>query len=185
MSNLTKISQKILDDAQAQAESLLAEARTKLDSLLEAEQKAAAAEAEDQLKKERENAVVLREHRLAHARLEARDKLLSARQNLIGQVLSAAETRLKALPDEELSRLIAEALALKPLAPGDQLLIPPGAKVQLPAGVKAEEDPSLCAGFSLHRANGVIEKHDYCELLRNQREVLESQLLEFLTGAGS
>ena len=71
MSNLTKISQKILDDAQAQAESLLAEAKTKLDSLLEAEQKAAAAEAEDQLKKERENAVVLREHRLAHARLEA------------------------------------------------------------------------------------------------------------------
>lgn len=185
MSNLDNITRKILEDARAEAEAILQDAEKDVNQQLEKLEAETRFETERELRYARERARGLSEQFQAHAALKARDRVLQAKQNVIARVLAEAEKRLDGLSDAELGELIKAALAKAPLEEGDVLLLPEDRHPALPAGTAVETDPHMGSGFSVRRKGGVIEKHDFSEVMHVLQEELESDILHTLKGSGS
>jgi vacuolar-type H+-ATPase subunit E/Vma4 len=108
---LVDIIGRIESDAGAEARAVLEGAREHAEALVaRAESEAAAAAAETIAAAEREaraEGATLQ----ANARLASRDEALTAKHALVGRVLTEAEARLAALPDDAYTALIADGVA--------------------------------------------------------------------------
>lgn len=177
MSKLEKIKEKIMAEAQMEVSAIQQETEESLSALMTEALSKAKQEAERQVSYAKSRCESITEQVLSRAQLKARDQVLQAKQGVVARVLDEAEGRLSKLDDKDLSRLLKKAIEEKPLEEGDVILLPKGSKVDLPDGAVVEEDESLRAGFSIRRG-GVIEKHDYVEILRLLRDDLEAGILQ-------
>ena len=179
MSNLDAICDKILQDARSEAEEILAAADLEIRKRREAEEERARAEAERRIRYTQDKMSALSEQIMAHASLSARDRLLSVKQDVISTVMTRAEQRIRELSNEDLLQKIMHSIGDEGLNPGDALILPPGTELELPADIPLERDPQIASGFALRRG-GIIEKHDFVEVLGILRNELEQDILKVL-----
>ena len=109
---------RIEGDATAEAEALLAQARTDAERTVAEARSRAAARAEQALERGLVAAKREAETLVAGARLAARDATLTARQALGAETLTRLEAALAALPDASYAELLAREIASAPLPAG-------------------------------------------------------------------
>lgn len=195
--NAEQVVQKILSEAQAQADKMTAEANTKVaarqDQLAselaefqkETDQKAQAA-AEDKI-----------ERMLAAARMETKKSLLAAKVSLLDKVFRKVREQIKKLPKDRYQELIV-SLMKKAVESGDEeVLIAAGedridnelikqVNAKLGPGIKgdlklAKDTADIDGGFILRRGN--IQVNASLEVLILQaRQDLETELSQELFG---
>ena len=111
MNGIETITGRIAQDAQAEAEAILAQARAQADEIAAKYDKQAQAEAQAILQRGTQ-AAQQREERLGSvAQLEARKLTLGAKQEMVEQAFRKALEKLCALPDEEYAALLAKLAA--------------------------------------------------------------------------
>lgn len=179
MSKLDQITEKIKADAGEQAASILSEMDEKIRAMTASAVEKAEFECARRIAYTEASMPALTEQIVAHSSLEARDLVLQAKQEVISRVMTEAENRLNSLGDTDLARMIGSALEKSPAGPETVVLLPPGRKPSLPAGVRTEESSELKSGFAIRRGD-VLEKHDFTETLRILRDELEGGILQLL-----
>lgn len=121
MTGLEAILAQIEQEAQAQAQELLAQARDEAQAALDAARQEAQAQAEEILEGARKRAQAQRQRAKSSAALEKRDRLLRCKQGLIREALEQACSALENAPAEEYFPLLIE-LAGRAALPGDGVL---------------------------------------------------------------
>lgn len=121
---------RIGDDAQAEADAIIAAAQERVEARVAAAQAEADREAARIKAHGAETARIEAETLLANARLAARDALLGAKKALAEQVLAGARDALGALPDDEYVAFIARETA-RVAVPGQRVRIASGDAVRL------------------------------------------------------
>lgn len=106
MNGIENITGRIAADAQAEAEALLAGARTQAEGIARQWADQAQKEAADILSRGQAIADERRERLISVARMEGKKLLLSARQEMIGQAFDRALEKLRSLPQEEYADLL-------------------------------------------------------------------------------
>ncbi|NLW00013.1 MAG: hypothetical protein GX041_02310 [Clostridiales bacterium] len=122
MTGIEKIKQRILEDAQKEADEIIKAAQDKAQGLKE-NKEAEAGRLKKQLTKE--NLEAAREHKkriLTVAQLEMRKKVLAAKQEMMDAVFSGTIDRIKNMPDDEYRKVIASALLNLPIE-GDEEVV--------------------------------------------------------------
>jgi len=122
MTGIDRIKQRILEDAQKEADLIVQTAQHKADAL-----KAAKAGEAGKLKKRltEENMEAAREHKrrlLTVAQLEMRKKVLAAKQEMIDAVFMGVLQRIESMPDDEYKDIIMSMLLASPLY-GDEEVV--------------------------------------------------------------
>ena len=122
MTGIEKIKQRILEDAQKEADEIIKAAQDKAQGLKK-NKEAEAGRLKKQLTKE--NLEAAREHKkriLTVAQLEMRKKVLAAKQEMMDAVFSGTIDRIKNMPDDEYRKVIASALLNLPIE-GDEEVV--------------------------------------------------------------
>ncbi len=179
MSNLDNIKNKIMLEAQDEAEAVLDKARRENEAYLARVQNQVEEEIKRQIAYAKDKAGSLHEQIIAGAELKARDTVLAAQQELLTTVLDKAKEKLLQMSDEELSGLIQKRLETYRPETGDVLVLPVGRNIQLPDDIPVEYDARMKVGFALKRG-GVSEKYDYIEILDYQRDELEHKIIALM-----
>ena len=111
MNGIERITQRISADAQAEMDRVLGEARAEAEKITAKYQAQAAAEAAD-LDARDKKAAAEREERLAGtAQMEARKLALAAKQEMVEKAYDLALKKLRAMPPEKYTSVLAELLA--------------------------------------------------------------------------
>ena len=174
MNGLEKITQRIEQDAQAEAGQVLADARARADDIAAQWAEKARKEREDILERGRKNSEERAERLASVAQLEGRKQILAAKQEMIGQAFDRALEELLALP-EELTGSAAGAFLDKVVTAGSALLAGTGMLTL------AEETRPIQGGFIL-AADGVEVNCAFETLVRLSRPELERQVAQILFG---
>ncbi|NLX70481.1 MAG: hypothetical protein GX024_06245 [Clostridiales bacterium] len=122
MTGIEKIKQRILEEAQNEADEIIKAAQEKAQGVKEAKE-AEAGRLKKQLTKE--NMELAREHKrrmLTAAHLEMRKKVLAAKQEIMNEVFNGVIERIQDMPDDEYREIIASALLDLPLR-GDEEVV--------------------------------------------------------------
>lgn len=195
MNGLDKITQRIADDAQAQADAILRQG--------EADAKAIAHDWEDKARAE-SGAILAQGEKAAKERLERLDSmaqmegkrlLLSAKQEMIAQAFDAALDKLLSLPQEEYVELLAKLCVQAAVTGREELIFSPADKGKLGAKVAARanellpggrltvsgETRDVKGGFILS-GDGVEVNCAFDTLVRLSRPELERQVAQTLFG---
>ncbi len=198
MSSQDNIIKRITDEAQKEADAVIAEANAKADELMSA----SAAETDAEIARiERDaelKAAELRRRRLAVAEMEARKDVLAQKQAILDEAFVGALSKLSELPDSEIEALLTPLVVQE--AEGDESLIVPDQsraqyersllhslnralrKAGKPGKLTLSDKSGDFAG-GLVLASDVLEKNISFEaLLRGVREDSEKAVSELLFG---
>lgn len=196
MNGIDRISQRILDDAEAEALRIIEEAENRARSLKD-ERAAEAEKANSKLYKEYEDRARERKRRmLAAAELEMRKELLSVKQNMIDKAMEAVQQAIMDMPKDEYRRIIVDMIVES--AEGDEEVFFSAADGQrLDKSVIDEanqrlkeasrdgklilspEKGSFETGFIL-KSGGVEINNSFGSIIRMNRDQVESPLAEIL-----
>jgi vacuolar-type H+-ATPase subunit E/Vma4 len=197
--NLRKLARVVLHEANAEAERILAEAKTKTETVLQRAQKQAEAEREAILQQARQEAENIRSEAIAAAELQAQTKRLERREILLNRVFEAARERLPTIPqwtnyDQTARQLVREAanhLGVEEVRirtdAETRKLLPDDALAEL----SEELGIQLQSGASLARATGVVAEtvdghRQYDNTLQarlnRQQELLRAPVYRILMG---
>lgn len=179
MSKLDQITEKIRGEAKERATMILSEMDERIAAMTATAVEKAEYESSRKVEYAENSKAALTEQILAHSSLVARDRVLQAKQEVISRVMAEAEKRLNSIGDEELSRMIADALKESPSGEETIVLLPAGKKPALPEGVRSEVSEDLKSGFAIRRGD-ILEKHDFNETLHILRDELERGILQAL-----
>lgn len=193
MNGIEKILDRIRDDAQAEADRILAEARSEAADITAAYEARARSEAAEILARG-EKAAAQREERLTSvAQLECRKAQLAARQEVVDEAFGLALTKLLALPPEEYAALLVRLAVQAAPNGGGKLIFSPsdrarvGKAVVLTANKKlgggqltlSGETRPMRGGFVL--SNGAVEVNcTFDALIRLERTALAGQVAKVL-----
>ena len=122
MNGLEKITQRIEQDAQAEAGQVLADARARADAIAAEWAEKARKEREDILERGRKNAGERAERLASVAQLECRKLELAAKQEMLSRAYDKALEQLLNLPEQEYTALLAD-LAVKAAVTGREAVI--------------------------------------------------------------
>ena len=203
MNGIEKITQRIDQDAQAEIDQILGDARRQAAEILARYEAQAKKEAEELLGRGEKNAAE-REERLASvAQMEAKKLTLATKQEMLDKAFALALEQLASLPEDEYIALLA-ALAARAAATGrEQLIFSPkdrervGEQVVAAANEKlsqdgaaemlagqltlSEETRPMCGGFIL--SDGEVEVNCAFEtLVRLQRSEVSGEVAKALFG---
>lgn len=178
MSNLDNITNKILEDARAQAQRLIADAERQGLRRIEEQTSNARQEAEEMIEKAKEESALIKDRIQTGAEREARDLVLSAKQEVIEKVFARAKKRLAEMSDEDYRKAITRVLRTHKVE-GMVLQLPKGRSYEA-EGVTVETDPTLESGFRLV-TGGIRANYDYAALVDYLRESLEAEVLGIVT----
>ncbi len=157
MAELSKLTDRILDEAKVQANQILEDARVKADKINQNSKKQAEQRYEDIVEKGRLEAENLRERLKSNAKLRARDNELKVKQEAIQKVFESALEDMKNIGDDELISYIEKNAAFS----DESVLIVPQGKVnvvrdRLPQA-KVSDERFASSGFI--EISGGIEKN--------------------------
>lgn len=179
MSNLDKIKNKVIAEAEAQAKAILEDAQNESKAYLEQLRLSTESELAKQKQYAEEHATGIKQRVEASSQLKARDCQLAARQALLDEVFAKAKEKLLKMSDDKLAGLISEKLEQRKFKEGEVLVLPEGKELKLDTQIPVEHDPALKVGFAF-RDGGVSEKYDFLEILDLQREDLEQEILKIM-----
>lgn len=143
MNGLDKITQRIADDAQAQADAILRQGEAQARAIAQEWEEKARAESGAILEQAEKSARERSERLDSMAQMEGRRLLLSAKQEMISQAFDAALEQLLSLPQEEYVELLAR-LCVKAAATGrEELIFSPADKAKVGTKVAARANKLL------------------------------------------
>ena len=122
MNGIDKIISRISGDAQAEADGMLAQARSQAEEIVSRYQAQADQETRETLERGRRAAAQQGERLDSAAQMECRKAVLAAKQQVIGEAFDLALKKLRALPREDYVALLA-TLAAKASSTGREKLI--------------------------------------------------------------
>ncbi len=197
MSGAEKLKEKIIAEAEAQAQRVLQEARQRAAAIVARGEKEGAARRDSLIAQAREQAEEKKRRALTIAELEARKQILAAKEELIEDTFNQALARLQSLERREYQELLFPMILAAAQHGDEEIIVSPGRqdcfdgpfldrlnealrrqgkKGQL---TLAAETRPLQGGFVL-RAGEVEINNSFDSLLRMQRDLLEPAVAEML-----
>lgn len=195
MNGLDKITQRIADDAQAQAGAILRQGEADARAIAQDWEEKANAESGAILAQGQKAAQERLERLDSMAQMEGKRLLLSAKQEMISQAFDAALDKLLSLPQEEYVELLAKLCVQAAVTGREELIFSPADKGKLGAKVAAranellpggrltvsDETRDIRGGFILS-GDGVEVNCAFDTLVRLSRPELERQVAQTLFG---
>jgi len=197
MAGVEKINQKILKDAQTQADEIIARAREEAKAFLEEEKKKADEKKNQVIAEAEAKAEEMKRRMLSTEALEVRKENLRAKQELLDEVFDKVIEALTNLPGDLYENLLMD-MAVRAGMPGDSTLILSrngreklskdfaGKLIKKLAdkGIKAnikisDEDMDISGGFILKFGDMEIN-NTFDALVRSQRDQYEPQVVQIL-----
>ncbi|HOK62507.1 MAG TPA: V-type ATP synthase subunit E [Soehngenia sp.] len=182
MQKLENLTQKIMEDAKAEASRISEEADKKQKHIIDERVKEAKVISEKILEKKKLEADTLKERIVSSALRKVRNEELSAKQEVIDKVFGYAYMSLKDLKDEDYLKLLKKMLENEDLSEEKVLKVPLGKKEIAKDLIKEEkiiEEPSLESGFIIVDGN-VIYNYSFRDILDEMREELETEIASYL-----
>ncbi len=192
-----RIIQRVLDDAQARAESIKEEASKKAEAV-ESEARAKANRRKEQIiEQARKSAAEQKSRIIGVAQLEGRKKLLGAKQEMIGEAFQKALERMSGLDDREYASVVRNLLLETADTGTETVIFNERDKKRLPEDFwkdvnkslaeqdkkgelkLAEETRPIKGGFILQRG-GLEMNCSFESLLERKRDDLEYEVAELL-----
>lgn len=192
MEGMERIRQSILDEAKAQADSIIKEAEQKA-----AEQtKEAARQAEalvagrlDKAKVQADEAV---RRMLSMAELEMKKEELKTKQQMIDKAFDMALERLKGLPKDQFADMVVSMLKRAGIGGDEEIIVSPADRAMFEGGLLNEinsrlgyrlklsdEVRNIQGGFIIN-SRGIEINNSYETLLRMERERIETEIADIL-----
>lgn len=123
MNGIEKITQRILDDAQQEADRVLAEAQAQAESIRAQFEAQAARESEDAQRRSNERAQERESNLAGAAQLEARKEILAAKQVMLDKAFVKAEEQLHAMKGDAYVKLLAGLAAQASVSGAEQIVL--------------------------------------------------------------
>ena len=199
MSDINNLTSKILSDAEAKKEEILAKASEEKEKILQKKQNSAKALEKEILEKAKSEATTRKERTISSAELTARNEKLKAKQEVIADVFSKSVEKLCTLDDNTQVNFIKDSI-LNLNIDGDEKLIlnESGRKIvtdsvlgDINEGLKSKgkkgeitlssENGNFKGGFVLEKA-GIEINNTYEALVSSLKEELEFEVAKVLFG---
>lgn len=197
MSNLEKLSSKIIEDANIKAEAILKEAKDSEASMIESKVKVAKELEAQMVEKAKIEASTVKQRIISNAQLTVRNEKLVAMQEMIDKVFVKALENLLLINEEEYLELIKRYLLSMPIV-GNEEIILPGKYIsvvndkylsEINAALKASgkigeiklssDIRSIKSGFIVLK-NGIEINNTFESLVNSLRDELESEIVKEL-----
>ncbi|HKM17620.1 MAG: hypothetical protein GX228_01605 [Firmicutes bacterium] len=197
MAGLEQLTNKIVEDAQLQADRTIKQAQEEAQSIIDQARQRAEAQCDKIIADAESRARELSERLLSVAELNARKERLKVKQELIGQAFAQALDRLCSLPDDQYFAILSELIAAAAtagteeivLASRDQQRLPAGFLAQVNAKVKAQnlpgamvlaQNPAPIKGGFILRAGKISVNHSFEAVLRQNYDHLAMEVAGLL-----
>ncbi len=125
MNGIEKITQRIIEDAQNEAKSILDKAEAEAAALLAQFETQATRESEEILRRGFERAQEREKNLAGTAQMEARKDTLAAKQKMLDAAFTLAETKLKSLPQAEYITLLGSLAAQSSFSGEEAIILSP------------------------------------------------------------
>ena len=176
MNGIEKITARIEEDARAENEALLAQARAEAEEIAAKYRAQAQAEAEEILAQGRRNAQERERHLDSMAQMECRKAVLAAKQDVIEEAFQAAHQKLLELPTEQYVELLADLAVNASTTGREKLIFSPshrsqvGKAVVVAANKKLAEavSPKLPEEVTDSKAGAILDKAPPCSPWRRR-----------------
>lgn len=178
MSKLESLTQRIMDDAKAKADSIMAEADRKSKSLLNTKIKEAQDKSEKLLEKAHSEAAMAKDRVVSSAELKVRDEKLSAKQEILDTVFGMAKNKLEKLDDTKYGELLGKTLGNITIKRKGTLVVPPSRKSiaeKVSGALAVTTDENMLQGFMI-KDEDIVYNYTFESLVDEAREQLEGDI---------
>ena len=183
MSNLDNLVAEILQQAQKEANRILAKTKAENLEFTEKENKKIQREVDIIEQKSKEEAVSLKERILSNANLKSRDMILQAKEELVDRVLEKALERLKNIDKNSYSEFVENILKSLKISKNAERILTRKMKEEFGDeifGYKISEDV-VESGCSIKDGN-LVYNNEFSNLLEFNKEDLEKEILKKIFG---
>lgn len=179
MSNLDNLVAEILQQAQKEANRILAKTKAENLEFIEKENRKIQREVNSIEQKSNEEAIALKERILSNANLKSRDMILQAKEELIDEVLSRALEKLKNLDSDSYLNFVEKTLKSLDISKNAEIILTKKMKEILGDeifGYKVSDD-TVESGCNIKDGN-VIYNNEFSNILEFNKEDLEREILK-------
>ena len=183
MSNLDNLVAEILQQAQKEANRILAKTKAENLEFTEKENKKIQREVDIIEQKSKEEAISLKERILSNANLKSRDMILQAKEELVDRVLEKALERLKNIDKNSYLEFVENVLKSLKISKNAEIILTRKMKEEFGDeifGYKISEDV-VESGCSIKDGN-LIYNNEFSNLLEFNKEDLEKEILKKIFG---
>ena len=183
MSNLDNLVAEILQQAQKEANRILAKIKAENLEFTEKENKKIQREVDVIEQKSKEEAISLKERIVSNANLKSRDMILQAKEELVGRVLEKALERLKNIDKNSYLEFVENVLKSLKISKNAEIILTRKMKEILGDeifGYKVSEDV-VESGCSI-KDGKVVFNNEFSNLLEFNKEDLEKEILKKIFG---
>ena len=183
MSNLDNLVAEILQQAQKEANRILAKTKAENLEFTEKENKKIQREVDIIEQKSKEEAISLKERILSNANLKSRDMILQAKEELVDRVLEKALERLKNIDKNSYSEFVENVLKSLKISKNAEIILTRKMKEEFGDeifGYKVSDDV-VESGCSIKDGN-LIYNNEFSNLLEFNKEDLEKEILKKIFG---
>ena len=183
MSNLDNLVAEILQQAQKEANRILAKTKAENLEFTEKENKKIQREVDILEQKSKEEAISLKERILSNANLKSRDMILQAKEELVDRVLEKALERLKNIDKNSYSEFVENILKSLKISKNAEIILTRKMKEEFGDeifGYKVSDDV-VESGCSIKDGN-LIYNNEFSNLLEFNKEDLEKEILKKIFG---
>ena len=184
MSNLDNLVAEILQQAQKEANRILAKTKAENLEFTEKENKKIQREVDIIEQKSKEEAVSLKERILSNANLKSRDMILQAKEELVDRVLEKALERLKNIDKDSYLDFIENTLKSLNISKNAEIILTKKMRDMLGEeifGYKVSDDDIVESGCSIKDGN-LVYNNEFSNLLEFNKEDLEKEILKKIFG---
>ena len=183
MSNLDNLVAEILQQAQKEANRILAKTKAENLEFTEKENKKIQREVDIIEQKSKEEAVSLKERILSNANLKSRDMILQAKEELVDRVLEKALERLKNIDKNSYLEFVKNVLKGLKISKNAEIILTRKMKEEFGDeifGYKVSNDV-VESGCSIKDGN-LVYNNEFSNLLEFNKEDLEKEILKKIFG---
>ena len=183
MSNLDNLVAEILQQAQKEANRILAKTKAENLEFTEKENKKIQREVDIIEQKSKEEAISLKERILSNANLKSRDMILQAKEELVDRVLEKALERLKNIDKNSYLEFAENVLKSLKISKNAEIILTRKMKEEFGDeifGYKVSDDV-VESGCSIKDGN-LIYNNEFSNLLEFNKEDLEKEILKKIFG---
>ena len=183
MSNLDNLVAEILQQAQKEANRILAKTKAENLEFAEKENKKIQREVDTIEQKSKEEAISLKERILSNANLKSRDMILQAKEELVDRILEKALERLQNIDENSYLEFVENTLKKLNISENAEIILSRKMKNILGDeifGYKVSDDV-VESGCSIKDGN-LIYNNEFSNLLEFNKEDLEKEILKKIFG---
>lgn len=178
MSKLESLTQRIIEDAKAKADSIMAEADRKSKALMNSKIKEAQEKSEKLLEKAKSEAVMAKDRVVSSAELKVRDEKLSAKQEILDKVFGMAKEKLEELDDSKYGDLLDKTLKNIVIKGNAKLVVPASRKAaaeKISQNLAVTVDENMLQGFMI-KDEDIVYNYTFESLVDEAREQMEGDI---------